>query len=1292
MNHEFLKRPLTLLPVLARSFALALTLLVTGLLPGVGNAAVTNISQTPLLSTDGTGTVKPNLMLLFDNSVSMTYHYTPDYVGSPTIYLCRSNATQEDRLVCAPGHPPFMSSDFNKQYYDPKILYTPPIKADGITSYPTMNSAYTTGWTKVTTDGFSSYYRDLSGTSVSKSNLITGFPDLQWCDTGTSSGSGRNSTVTITCKANTAYAYPDATYKVSSSVTGAPYYYTIGVAEYCTSATLVTCRTASAATTAYPIAAKVRWCNSTALTTCQAKRVGTYTYPRFSTATGTASPFTRVDIKPGYTYTKAITRTDCAGTSCTYDEEMTNFANWYAYYKTRMQMMKTSVGLAFAPLTSSYKVGFFKLSTASVTDSSTVDILPTAFNATARAAWYTMLYGATTDGSTPLRIGLDNAGKVFANKSPYTQAVGSEVVTAPCQQNFLILTTDGYWNLGSSTTVTSNDESENASRFCTNANGCVDERSQTKQSLADVALFWYNGGSNDSTISLREDLEPNMSKPGLVSADTGENTHLHMTTFTLGLGVDGIMTYDSNYDNGQITIGGDFYNLINRTATGCAWNSNGKYVWPNPNTSTSDKDTSNVQERVDDLWHAAVNGHGKYFSASNPSDVVSGLGEAINKMQTKTGAATGAATSTPNVSAENRDVFSSTFTTVRWTGELKDYYIDTSTGIVATTAAWSTTDQLGKQIAAASDTRRIYMYNTAGTTLKSFLYANMTSAEKAWFDNRCTSLAQCGTLTTANKAIVNSGTNIVNWLRGQQQYADDTILRAYYTPAATLEQPSPLPIVLGDIASAKPTYLYDARKSYTLTGYDAFKVSSLTRRATVFAAANDGMLHAFYAPSVSTVVPTGKEAGKEIWAYMPRITMKKLPLQASTTYGSNHQYTVDGSPEVGDVQNSAGTWKTVLVGGLNGGGRGYYALDVTDPENPLQLWELCADSAVCTQHDDDIGLTYGNAQFGKWAGKWVVYLTSGYNNVSGVDSVATGSGVGYLYIVDVMTGAVLKKISTGSGSVTTPSGLAKITSISLNPSTDPVTTYVYGGDTLGQMWRFDLTDTTGVSVPVLKMGSAGSGQPITTRPDVTTCKITSTTAGSTTTTAGRVVVFGTGRMLDIPDVTDTTLQSFYMLKDSGSTVATIHGGTGMVQQSLTRVGTSGTYKVSNNAVDLSTKAGWYIDLNQNAGERVNLDPKVAAGAVNLVTNVPSTSSACTVGGSSNVYQFDVCTGSYLYSDQIAGNQLSNTSGAVGFTIVRLPSGVYKMISTLADGTMVTTSLSVPGLQPAHKVGWRRVKN
>lgn len=1362
------------------------SLLALGLaLPCAAMAGLINIAQVPLLNITGTGSVKPNLMLLFDNSGSMAWAYTPDYVHNEN--LCRSGATlAAGTTACDNGHPPYNSGDFNKQYYNPLVLYQVPVKADG-SYYNSMNSANTTAWTHVPDDAFAS--------SVSYTNLVTGFPDLEWCN-----GAG-------VCKRNATtgtYTYPDNTYTNSNAFGAAPYYYSIGVAEYCTDSAMTTCQSVAlgaAAPPLYPVAAKVRWCSSTALTTCQAKRVGGYIYPKYSGSSGAAvpptalititgntsgssptpslasvklgattlfsggltlgknkspstvvttiknkinagaafpgvtaysggnaitptcaaqgagsvcivdsgasadgaavtlgtyngatlsttaaagytaslNPFQRTDIvSTRASYPKGSARTDCAASACTYAEEMTNFANWHAYYQTRLQMMKTSVGLAFAPLGGNFRVGYFKLSNAGAVGA--VDLKPADFSGTARSTWYTTLYNTSTTGSTPMRPAMDSVGKMYANLSPYNYAAGSEVVQYPCQQNFTIVTTDGYWNGGSAASVSNNDNTDNPARFCTAARGCVDTRAQSSPSISDVALYWYNGGSNSSTVSLRPTLEPDMSKPGMVPAAAGENTHLHMNTYTLGLGVDGVMNYEANYDTAP-RVGGDFYNLITSAASGCQWNGGGAYVWPNPNTGST---ASTVQERVDDLWHAAVNGHGKYFSASAPSEVVAGLSAAIANMSVHVGAAAAAATSTPNISQQDNDIFSDTFTTVKWYGELSDKKIDVTTGIVGDTPVWVSSDTVGQKVAASSDTRALYMLDTAGApALKNFSYDVMTATERAWFDNKCASLSQCSLLSAAGQAIVNSGANLVDWLRGQQQYGDDQVFRAYTltsnTPAGAA---GPVPIVLGDIASSKPAFLRDPRKFYSLAGYADYKVANAARAATVFTAANDGMLHAFNAAN-----------GDELWAYAPRITMKKLYAQASTTYGTNHQYTTDGSPELGDVQ-IGGAWRTVLVAGLNGGGRGYYALDVTEPTAPKALWELCAD-ATCAKSDGDLGLTFGNPQFGMWNGKWVVYLTSGYNNVPGVEGVASGDGLGYLYIVDVADGTVLRKISTGAGGVTTPSGLAKITSISANPATDPLTTYIYGGDNQGKMWRFDLTDVGTHAVTRLLMGDAGALQPITTRPDVSSCRVESVAAdGSVSAAAQRVVLFGTGRLLDVPDTSNVDVQSLYLLKDGGATIGDIRGAT-MVEQTLGLLGSGSninSYGVSANAVDLSVRDGWFLDWKLNAGERMNLDPKIVNGGVSAVTNIPTSSSACSVGGSSNVYQVALCSGSHLAADTIAGGTLSNTSAAVGFIIIRLPSGALKMISTTAAGNTITTGVASPNSQGARKAGWRRVNN
>ena len=971
----------------------------------------------------------------------------------------------------------------------------------------------------------------------------------------------------------------------------------------------------------------------------------------------TVSPFQRVDIVPATTtYTKGGRREDCVTTAgvCTYDEEMTNFANWFTYYRTRMQTMKSAITLAFnsimptsvvSPSKFDYRVGFATLSSIGFSPY-TLDLYPDDV-ATQRATFWSNVVNASGTNTTPLRTALDKLGAVFKNTT-HVNADGSRgVISSACQQNFLIMTTDGYWNDSYSGTVTDNDttasSSSSTSRYCTRANGCLDGVGGIV-SLADVALYWYNGGSNSGTASLRSDLEPSVATPGVVPTSSSDpNSHLHVTLYTMGLGVSGQVAYDATYDTTPV-LGGDYYKIVT-AASGCPWNAGGTYNWPVP--------ASNAETAVDDLWHAAVNGHGKYYSAADPSEVVAGLRGAIQNMSIRQGAASAAATSTPNVTVLDNDIFSATFTTVKWYGELVDQKIDPNTGAVSSSNTWSTTSTLGAQA-----TRNIWMLDSGAGTLKDFTFANLDATASAWFENKCAVLSQCGSLSTADKVIVNSGANLINYLRGVTTYADDVRFRAYTMSSAT----PPAPILLGDIASAKPAYV----GRNPLRPYSGGATKSA---GAVYAAANDGMLHAF-----------NSATGTELWAYVPRITMSKMYKSADLSYGGHHIFTVDGTPEVADVQ-IGGAWKTVLVAGLNKGGRGFYALDITDPVTPKALWEFCADSTVCSKHDADLGYSFGNPQIVKWNGVWVVILTSGYNNVPGEDGVGTGSGGGYLYILNLATGSLIQKVSTGVGDTTTPAGLAKATTIVANPSSDPTARYTYAGDNLGNLWRFDFTGAT-VPSPI-KLGSVGATQPITSRPQAAICDAGS---GSYKT----VVLFGTGRLLGLTDIPDTSTQSIYLVKDGGTALGSLRSSS-LVQQTLSA--TTGGVKVSSNAVNLGTANGWFFDLSQNPGERVNLDPAIVFGSAQIVTNIPSSSSNCSVGGSSWYYQVDLCSGSVLPSNaatDLAGQTLSNTASAVGFIVLRLSSGAIKMIATTAEGKKQTMSLQTGASAQPRKTGWRQV--
>lgn len=1037
--------------------------------------------------------------------------------------------------------------------------------------------------------------------------------------------------------------------------------------------------------------------------------------------------FTRTDIvSTRDSYPKALTRTDCQGTTCTYVEEMTNFANWYTYYKTRNQMMKTAVGHAVQPLDGDFKVGLVGLQRAAndnnYADATDVLTYPDVFDGDHRKGWYKTLYEMNAKGGTPVRVALHEMGLMYSNKGVFKQAKDQEVVKFACQQNFTFVTTDGYWNGPTVSGVDNVDIKADATRFCTQDKGCPDDRAQTEPSLADVALYWYNGGTNENPADeKKKSLRPDIEVADPLVASSG-NKRLHMRTYALGLGVDGLMTYDPKYASDR-KKGGDLDNIINQVKNGCPWTSNGVYSWPDPDVTKVGLGDS-IQARVDDLWHAAINGGGKYFAASDTQQVVDGLNEVLNDIREATGAAASSATSTPNISLEDADIFSSTFTTVKWTGNLSKRVIDPLTGIVDPQVKWSSSWTLGDKVQAATDSRSIW-YRAANGKRAEVTVDGLSATELAWFTNKCGAMTQCGNLSAANQKIVNAPETLIGWLRGQQQYANGVILRAYHMSgtAETKTGSSAKPVVLGDIASSKPAYLRGARKSYTSSDYAQYRRDQAERKPTVFIAANDGMLHAFDA-----------ESGEEMWAYMPRITMKKLHLQASVGYATDHQFTVDGSPELADVE-IGGKWRTVLVAGLNAGGRGYYALDVTDPASPEPLWEICADSTVCTgdSYQPEIGYSFGNPQFGtikanangEGKDRWVAFLTSGYNNIPGSDALQVGSGKGFLFVVDIANGAQVLNLgetnamygstgllTTGSGgignnqtNVENPSGFAKITAISDNPHTDPLITHIYGGDEFGQMWHFDFT---GDKVKRVRMGSAGITQPITTRPDVAMCLVNVEGVADQDgkkpilSEKRRTVAFGTGRLLAFEDIALNKMQTLYVLKDDGKPVEdnAWRGNTFAkrsfvenvpVDPKVPEVVQKNVFSIGGAAVDMGKQNGWYVDFNPTSGERVNLDPKIVSGTLTVITNVPASSTACAVGGVSFAYHLDLCSGKAV-ANVIAGSMLSDSAAAVGFIIVRLPSGALKMITTTATGETITSEVSEANAKDARRTGWRRVRD
>jgi len=816
--------------------------------------------------------------------------------------------------------------------------------------------------------------------------------------------------------------------------------------------------------------------------------------------------------------------------------------------------------------------------------------------------------------------------------------------------------------------------------------GAVSSTGGSTDSLADVAQYYYN-----------TDLRPTGSIGGLGSDVSKDNVRhktatsveddaaewQHMTTFTMGLGLAGTLTYSPTY---KTDTTGDFASIRA-----------GSKNWPLPAATTN----GGPPENVDDLWHAAADGRGLFFSANNPDEVVNGLTTALQQVTAVTASAAAAATSNLEPVAGDNFAYTAKYTTQEWWGELEAHEIDLANGTVNPTPIWSAATILDKMTGAACDNRTIKLFRAGASnnlvdftanTQKCDAGGNPTGAADSSLN--ASELANFGTLQAtalsqgmnASQQAAAAGANFVNYVRGQrgkELFVTGDVNHLFRGRVH----------ILGDIVNAQPVFVRGAIGSYGDTGYAAYKTAQASRTPIVYVAANDGMLHAFYAGTSAT----DPQGGTEAWAFIPTTVLPQLYKLADTNYADLHIYTVDGTPATGDVFDSAaGVWKTIIVGGLNGGGRGYYALDITDPLNPIGLWEFKNDPSCYPANsfgDCDLGYSFGNPLIAKLTdGTWAVFVTTGYNNAS---------GVGALYVLDAMTGKILYKISTGVGSAGTPSGLNKIAGWADDPLVNNTAQRIYGVDVLGNIWRFDVNDILGpagreAELLATAKDPSGNPQPITTKPEL----------GLAGSPAMPFVFVATGRYLPAPPAVPQ-VQSVYAIQDALSMTPIANLRTTLKQNTITTtqfdpdLDTSVTPNVNGPLPPITIRqtsctnnctsaAGWFVDMPES-GERANVDPKLQLGTLVVPTNVPENNS-CSVGGHSWINFFDYSNGLAVSSSAGAsvGQQLSD-SLAVGINVVRLPGGKTVVIATTSDAKQQTVNapFAAAGLS-GKRVSWREL--
>lgn len=781
-------------------------------------------------------------------------------------------------------------------------------------------------------------------------------------------------------------------------------------------------------------------------------------------------------------------------------------------------------------------------------------------------------------------------------------------------------------------------------------------------SLADVAQYYYK-------TDLRPSM-PNLVRPAGTDWNDDKASWQHMTTFVVGLGVSGTKKYREDY---LTAATGDFANIRAGTSS---WP-----LWPDPATPyASNAQLYNDPKSIDDFWHTAVNGRGKYFSANNPETIVSGIRGALSAIDISLGAGSSAAISDLTGITIDGLNYMSSYTTGRWVGD-----IQARPSEKGSTQFWSARVKLDTQTQPACDDRNIYIRKAGASNNLGKFTSNTTKCSDGSVSSDLSSdvlsklsvasLSQYpdftnGTMATANQVAQATVSSLVNYLRGQRQNEG-------FVSGASGKLYRQRDSVMGDIINSKPQYVGVPNRDYRDIGYASFKSVQAARQGMLYVGGNDGMLHAIYAPPVTATGAALANAGKEAWAFIPTEVIPKLSMLAGNNYGNNHHFFVDGTPVIGDVSKQ-GTWRTILVGGLNAGGKSFYALDITNPSTPISLWEF--DSASCSECD--VGLSFGKPVIGKLKdGTWVVLLTSGYNN-------ATGKGI--LFVLDAITGKLISAVNTETGSASSPSGLAQISAWTARAGINDTVERVYGGDVLGNVWRFDINDVIAPSGYDAKLigtakDSSGAPQSITTAPELGAFN-------------NRPFVYvGTGRILGFSDLNSSQVQTVYGIWDNLNSSTGVGNLRNALKPNITNASTYTFQCTGTTAVCAAENPnGWYVDL-AGSKEQINLPLTLVGSTLVIVTNQPQ-ADACLTGGTSRVYFAEgnigkpAGTGLLLGDKGVAGVTIVNNYGTPPSASSAGTSDSVKGYARDVEGTAISP-FTIPVSPPpagGKRVSWREL--
>ncbi len=597
-----------------------------------------------------------------------------------------------------------------------------------------------------------------------------------------------------------------------------------------------------------------------------------------------------------------------------------------------------------------------------------------------------------------------------------------------------------------------------------------------------------------------------------------------------------------------------------------------------PNDSRWPDPESADPHKIDDLLHAAANSHGGFFSASDPQTFADELARTLGKIATAAGAAFGLTSSG----------------IVQKIGGL-GFQVDTDTG------NWT------------SEIYGIVNPGTSGERIKWRASNKMPAhSSRKLFTNTGTSGA------AFNGTVGGLDASLVSYIRGDSALEGTTYQK----------RDSLVGAVVGSQPFLQRQVNYDWTRLPAAQGggktYEDYVEGKASKPSVLYAGSNAGVLHAFNAQS-----------GREMFGYVPRAVWGRLSDLADPDVP--FRFTVDGEVVVTDVYNGS-AWKTVLVGGLGAGGKGIYALDVTNPGSfgaSNVMWEVTADDLASDSKADpeNLGFTFAKPQVARLKnGNWAVVVGNGY----GADDHQAR-----LLVFDLFSGKVIGNIQAGnSGTQNNPNGLSSPRVVRERPE-ETHDRWVYAGDLHGNLWRFDLNSIGSTSSIISKpffSGAKNGNRPITAQPQT-----------SYPGAAGFAVSFGTGKFFEADDslVDDSSpYEYFFFIYDNNPAgTAPGHDLNDLANRSFTgaTTGEQDEIEVGGN------EKGWYVKF-QDRGERLLSQPRVLPGGLGMVTftSFVPTQDRCEPGGDNWLYLLRTESGQgALVGESLDGTDYADFAGRDG---------------------------------------------